>query len=144
MRIRRPCYALSALSAQLPIERYDNGLRHTFVNVGSSDDVAGLHPVSQPLRSSRIMVSCFTGSRRVEDACSLPRTSSRGSAWLAASAAMSAGTGSSMGEWIEISQGVEIRRPSTLFARADARDGELVQVAVGGHAVVVARGEFEL
>ena len=48
------------------------------------------------------------------------------------------------GEWIEISQGAEIGRPSTLFARADARDGKLEHVSVGGHAVVVARGEFRL
>ena len=48
------------------------------------------------------------------------------------------------GEWIEISQGIEIGRPSTLFARADGRDGELERVAVGGRAVVVARGAFQL
>jgi trans-2,3-dihydro-3-hydroxyanthranilate isomerase len=48
------------------------------------------------------------------------------------------------GEWIEISQGVEIDRSSTLFALADRRDGELSRVAVGGRAVVVARGEFRL
>jgi trans-2,3-dihydro-3-hydroxyanthranilate isomerase len=48
------------------------------------------------------------------------------------------------GEWIEISQGVEIGRPSTLFARADQRDGEVSRVAVGGRAVIVARGEFRL
>ncbi len=48
------------------------------------------------------------------------------------------------GEWIEISQGVEIGRPSTLFARADGAGGEIVQVLCGGRAVVVARGEFRL
>ena len=49
------------------------------------------------------------------------------------------------GEWIEISQGVEIDRPSTLYALAERRGGgELSRVAVGGRAVVVARGEFRL
>jgi trans-2,3-dihydro-3-hydroxyanthranilate isomerase len=48
------------------------------------------------------------------------------------------------GEWIEISQGAEIGRPSTLFALADARDSDITRVAVGGRAVVVARGEFRL
>jgi len=48
------------------------------------------------------------------------------------------------GEWIEISQGTEIGRPSTLFARADGAGGEIVRVFVGGRAVVVARGEFRL
>jgi trans-2,3-dihydro-3-hydroxyanthranilate isomerase len=48
------------------------------------------------------------------------------------------------GEWIELSQGAEIGRPSTLFARADTAGGEIVQVFCGGSAVVVARGEFRL
>jgi trans-2,3-dihydro-3-hydroxyanthranilate isomerase len=48
------------------------------------------------------------------------------------------------GEWIEISQGVEIGRPSTLFARADGGAEGIERVQVGGRAVVVARGEFRL
>ena len=48
------------------------------------------------------------------------------------------------GEWIEISQGAEIGRPSTLFARADGGDGGIERVFCGGRAVVVARGEFRL
>ena len=48
------------------------------------------------------------------------------------------------GEWIEIKQGVEIRRPSTLSARAEGAGGEIVGVGCGGRAVVVARGEFRL
>jgi trans-2,3-dihydro-3-hydroxyanthranilate isomerase len=48
------------------------------------------------------------------------------------------------GEWIEITQGVEIRRPSTLFARAQGAGGQIVGVECGGRAVVVARGEFRL
>ena len=50
-------------------------------------------------------------------------------------------------EWgteIEISQGAEIGRPSTLYALADGRDGAIERVSVGGRAVVVARGEFRL
>jgi trans-2,3-dihydro-3-hydroxyanthranilate isomerase len=142
--------ALRVERSQLPVERYDNGLRPTFVNLRSSDDVAALRPDLAALAELGIMVSCFAGS---------------GSAWKTRVFAPSDGvpedpaTGSAAGplavhvcrhglvewgEWIEISQGVEIGRPSTLFARADARDGELVRVAVGGHAVVVARGEFRL
>jgi trans-2,3-dihydro-3-hydroxyanthranilate isomerase len=46
------------------------------------------------------------------------------------------------GEEIEISQGVEIGRPSTLFARADGAGDRIDRVEVGGSAVLVARGEF--
>ena len=48
------------------------------------------------------------------------------------------------GDWIEISQGVEIGRPSMLFARADGSASGIERVFCGGRAVVVARGEFRL
>jgi trans-2,3-dihydro-3-hydroxyanthranilate isomerase len=48
------------------------------------------------------------------------------------------------GDEIEISQGIEIGRPSTLYARADGSADELERVEVGGSAVIVARGEFRL
>jgi trans-2,3-dihydro-3-hydroxyanthranilate isomerase len=44
------------------------------------------------------------------------------------------------GDEIEIRQGEEIRRPSTLYARAESEE----RIEVGGTAVVVARGEFRL
>ncbi len=48
------------------------------------------------------------------------------------------------GEEIEITQGVEIGRPSTLYARVDGSAERVEAVEVGGCAVVVARGEFRL
>jgi len=48
------------------------------------------------------------------------------------------------GDEIEISQGAEIGRPSTLYARADGSAEQIERVEVGGSAVVVARGEFRL
>jgi trans-2,3-dihydro-3-hydroxyanthranilate isomerase len=48
------------------------------------------------------------------------------------------------GEEIEIAQGAEIGRPSTLYARADGTPEQLEAVEVGGSAVLVARGEFRL
>ena len=48
------------------------------------------------------------------------------------------------GTEIQISQGAEIRRPSTLHARAEASSDGIAKVEVGGSAVVVARGEFRL
>ena len=50
----------------------------------------------------------------------------------------------SFGEEIEISQGAEVGRPSTLFARADGSAEQLERVEVGGSAVIVSRGEFRL
>ncbi len=48
------------------------------------------------------------------------------------------------GDEIEISQGAEIGRPSTLYAQADGTADAVERVEVGGSAVVVARGEFLL
>jgi trans-2,3-dihydro-3-hydroxyanthranilate isomerase len=46
------------------------------------------------------------------------------------------------GEQIEISQGAEINRPSTLYATAEGEGDRVDRVEVGGSAVVVARGEL--
>jgi trans-2,3-dihydro-3-hydroxyanthranilate isomerase len=48
------------------------------------------------------------------------------------------------GAEIEITQGVELDRPSKLYARADGRDGRIEKVEVGGRAVIVARGEYRI
>jgi trans-2,3-dihydro-3-hydroxyanthranilate isomerase len=48
------------------------------------------------------------------------------------------------GDEIEIVQGVEINRPSKLYARVDGSAEQVERVEVGGSAVVVARGEFQL
>jgi trans-2,3-dihydro-3-hydroxyanthranilate isomerase len=48
------------------------------------------------------------------------------------------------GDEIEITQGVEIDRPSKLYARVDGNADRIERVEVGGSAVVVARGEFQL
>src|SRR5204862_543125 len=44
------------------------------------------------------------------------------------------------GDEIEITQGVEIKRPSKLYARAEGADGAVERVEVGGSAAVIARG----
>jgi trans-2,3-dihydro-3-hydroxyanthranilate isomerase len=48
------------------------------------------------------------------------------------------------GDEIEIEQGVEIGRPSTLYARVEGSLDAIDRVEVGGSAVIVARGEFRL
>jgi trans-2,3-dihydro-3-hydroxyanthranilate isomerase len=48
------------------------------------------------------------------------------------------------GEEIEIVQGVELGRPSRLYALVEGAPDRIEQVRVGGSAVIVARGEFKL
>jgi len=142
--------ALHLGRSQLPVERYDNGVRHTLVTLGSQEEVAALRPDFSALVELEVMVSCFAGSgvawktRMFAPSDGVPEDPATGSAAGPLVVHLCRHSLVDWGEWIEISQGVEIGRPSTLFARADARGGELERVAVGGHAVVVARGEFRL
>jgi len=48
------------------------------------------------------------------------------------------------GEEIEIAQGVEVGRPSKLYARVEGSADEVERVEVGGSAVIVARGELKV
>ena len=48
------------------------------------------------------------------------------------------------GEELEIEQGTEIGRRSTLYARAAGAGDAIESVEVGGSAVTVARGEFKV
>jgi len=48
------------------------------------------------------------------------------------------------GTEVVVSQGDELGRPSTLYARAEGGPGGIERVEVGGSAVVVARGEYRV
>ena len=48
------------------------------------------------------------------------------------------------GQTVEIHQGAEIGRPSVLRAVAEGSGEAVTRVAVGGDAVIVARGEYRL
>jgi len=142
--------ALGVEGSRLPVERYDNGLLHTFVALESEEAVAALRPDLAALGELEVMVSCFAGSgarwktRMFAPASGVAEDPATGSAAGPLAVHVCRHGDATWGEWLEISQGAEIGRPSTLFALADSRNGEVVRVAVGGKAVVVARGEFRL
>jgi trans-2,3-dihydro-3-hydroxyanthranilate isomerase len=48
------------------------------------------------------------------------------------------------GQRTHIEQGVEMKRPSQIFARAEKQDDKILNVRVGGHAVEVMEGEYSL
>jgi trans-2,3-dihydro-3-hydroxyanthranilate isomerase len=140
--------SLDVKRSELPVELYDNGATHIIVTLESEAAVAALAPDSAAIAPFEVTgVNCIAGS---------------GASWknrmfwpLGEDAATGSAAGPiachlgrhglvEWGEWIEISQGVEIGRPSTLFARADGGDGGIERVFCGGRAVVVARGEFRL
>ena len=142
--------ALGVDAARMPVERYDNGIQHTYVALGSEDEVAALRPDFSALAELDVMANCFAGAgtrwktRMFAAGAGVSEDPATGSAAGPLAVHVCRHAGVPWGEWIEISQGAEIGRPSTMFALADSRDGEVNRVAVGGKAVIVARGEFRL
>ena len=144
--------ALGVERSELPVEVYDNGLRHVYVTLRSEEEVAALRPDMGRLAKvdGIVGINCIAGSGRrwktrmfapgggvAED----PATGSAAGP-LAAHAARHGRA--PFGEELEIRQGAEIGRPSTLYARVEGTPERIERVEVGGSAVIVARGEFRL
>jgi trans-2,3-dihydro-3-hydroxyanthranilate isomerase len=142
--------ALGVEESKLPVEVYDNGLQHVYVALGSEDEVAALQPdLNALLRLPDVLgVNCFAGegthwkTRMFAPAGGVPEDPATGSAAGPLACHVVRHGLVEPGTTIEITQGVEIRRPSTLHARADGSPERIEKVEVGGSAVVVARGEF--
>jgi trans-2,3-dihydro-3-hydroxyanthranilate isomerase len=144
--------ALGVESSQLPVEVYDNGLQHVFVTLESEKQVVALEPDLGALARlpNVVGVNCFAGrgtrwkTRMFAPGGGVPEDPATGSAagplacHLVRHGLVVGGTE------VEISQGAEISRPSTLYARAEGSPERIENVEVGGSAVVVARGEFRL
>jgi trans-2,3-dihydro-3-hydroxyanthranilate isomerase len=143
--------ALGVPASGLPVELYDNGIRHVYVELGSEREVAELEPDRQELaRLGSLGVNCFAGrglrwkTRVFAPAHGVAEDPATGSAAgpLALHLARHGRIG--FGDEIEIRQGEELGRPSVLYARALGSRERLERLEVGGSAVVVARGEFRL
>jgi trans-2,3-dihydro-3-hydroxyanthranilate isomerase len=141
--------ALGLDRSELPVEVYDVG-PHALVTLADPARVATLAPDTGALGSHAIGTSCVAreGSRwKLRTfAPSLGVVEDPGSGDAAGALAVHLARHGRIayGEEIEISQGAELGRPSTLYARAEGSSERLEQVEVGGSAVVVARGEFRL
>jgi trans-2,3-dihydro-3-hydroxyanthranilate isomerase len=142
--------ALGVETSLLPVERYYNGVPHTYVALESADAVAALDPNLGALAALDVKANCFAGSgttwktRMFAPGAGVAEDPATGSAAGPLACHLCRHGLLEWGEWIEISQGTEIGRPSTLFARADGAGDQIVSVLCGGRAVIVARGEFRL
>ena len=144
--------ALGVERSELPVELYDNGMGHVYVTLGSEDEVASLRPNLAVLGDlpATLGINCCAGSgarwktRMFAPGGGFGEDPATGSAAgpLAVHAARHGRI--AFGDEIEISQGAEVGRPSTLYARAEGTAEALERVEVGGNAVIVARGEFRL
>ena len=142
---------LGLADSGLPIEFYDLGPGHVYVELESADAVAGLSPDFGALgRLTAAGVNCFArDGKRWKTRMFAPRQGvaedpATGSAAGPLAIHLARHGRIAFGEEIEIVQGVEIGRPSRLFAVVEGSAERIEQVRVGGSAVLVARGEFSL
>jgi trans-2,3-dihydro-3-hydroxyanthranilate isomerase len=143
--------ALGGVKPILPVERYVNGPTHVLVTVGSPDEVATLAPDLAALaRATPAGVSCFAGSglrwktRMFAPGHGIAEDPATGSAAGPLACHLVRHGLLEPGDEIQITQGVEIGRPSLLFASAGGTRDRIERVEVGGCAVTIARGELRL
>jgi trans-2,3-dihydro-3-hydroxyanthranilate isomerase len=143
--------AVGAAASGLPVERYDLGPGHVFLELASADEVARLRPNFAALEAAtNDGVNCFARdggrwkTRMFAPGSGVAEDPATGSAAGPLAVHLARHGRIAFGEQIEISQGSEILRPSTLYAVAEGSADRLERVRVGGSAVTVARGEFTL
>jgi trans-2,3-dihydro-3-hydroxyanthranilate isomerase len=143
--------ALGVDRAVLPVELYDNGVPHVYVCLGSKDEVATLKPDLRKLSEKpRFCFNCFAGegrswkTRMFAPSSGVAEDPATGSAAGPLALHLARHGRIAFGEEIEIEQGVEVGRPSKLFARVEGSADDVQRVEVGGSAVIVARGELKV
>ena len=142
---------LGVSGSVLPVELYDLGIRHVFVALESREEVAQLRPDFGGLaRSIDVGVNVFSGdgnqykTRMFAPCYGVNEDPATGSAAGPLAVHLAKHGRIKFGEEITIEQGEEVKRPSRLYARAHGSLDRIESVQVGGHAVIVARGEFQL
>jgi trans-2,3-dihydro-3-hydroxyanthranilate isomerase len=142
--------ALGVEGSTLPVVRYDLGPGHVYVGLDSPEAVQGLSPdIGALAEATPDGVNCFAPvegnrwkTRMFAPNHGVDEDPATGSAAGPLAIHLARHGRIPFGEQIEISQGAEIHRPSTLYATVEGEGDRIDRVEVGGSAVVVARGEF--
>jgi trans-2,3-dihydro-3-hydroxyanthranilate isomerase len=137
--------ALDVRSADAQLFAYQSGPEHVFVELPNEEAVSALTPnLSALARATTAGVFAFSfDGKRCRARCFVPgkgvaEDPATGSAVGPLCAHLSSRERLAAGDILRVDQGVEMGRPSTLYARV-LEDGT---VEVGGAARVVARGQF--
>jgi trans-2,3-dihydro-3-hydroxyanthranilate isomerase len=143
--------ALGARATELPIDLYESGPGHVYVELENESSVATLNPDTRALEAlGAIGVNCFAGSgRRWKNRMFAPGAGVRedpatGSAAGPLALHLARHGRISFGDQIEIIQGVEILRPSVLLATAFGTRDRPDHLEVAGSGVLVAEGALRL
>lgn len=135
----------------LPVEVYDNGIKHLFAVLESPEQVEAIEPDFAALgrlcgRPVRINVSAGAGTayttRMFSPFDRVPEDPACGSAAGPLGVHLVRHGRLPYGQTLTISQGAQVNRPSTLYSHIVGRDGGIDQVRVGGGVVIVGSGEF--
>lgn len=140
----RPAELLAALGLKgstFPIEVYRNGPRHVFVGLESVAALSALHPDHRALCDfPDLAVNCFAGagrhwrSRMFSPAYGVVEDAATGSAAGPLAIHLARHRQIPYGQQIEILQGVEIGRPSRMYARAEGAGERVSAVEVSATA----------
>ena len=138
---------LGVAKSGLPVELYRQGPGHVYIELDSPEAVAALKPdEASLLELNQYGTFCFARdgeswkARAFVPAHGVFEDPATGSAAGPLALHLARHGRIDYGDEIEIHQGVELGRPSTLYAVARSPE----EVEVGGSAVIVARGEFRL
>ncbi|MFI6942078.1 PhzF family phenazine biosynthesis protein [Streptomyces sp. NPDC050418] len=141
--------ALGVTESTLPVEIYRNGPRHVFVGLESDASLSALRPDHRALAAfDDLATNCFAGSgtrwrtRMFSPAYGVVEDAATGSAAGPLAIHLLRHKVLAQGLGIEITQGVDIRRPSCMRARIEAAGSDIKAVEVGGDCVIAARGSL--
>ena len=114
------------VATSLPVELYDNGVPHVFVELASIKEVAWLEPdFTRLARFGEIGINCFAAegaiakTRCFVPTMGVPEDPATGSAAGPLALHLARHGRLEWGAELVISQGAEVGRPSTLYARAE-------------------------
>ncbi len=129
------------ISDEGPIQTVSTGLPFVLVPLRNLRTLQSLNPDSRKVRAyfehAADMTDFYYITRDTQD----PTTGSAAGcaiSWLVRNGVVKSG------QRIHIEQGVEMKRPSQIFARAEKQGDKILNVRVGGHAVEVLEGEYSL
>ncbi|OLF16785.1 PhzF family phenazine biosynthesis protein [Actinophytocola xanthii] len=141
--------ALGLTDSTVPVDAYRNGPRHAYVGLPDIAALSALRPDQNALAElDDVGVNCFAGAghrwrnRMFGPAYGVPEDPATGSAAGPLALHLARHRLAGYGERIEIAQGVEMGRPSTMYAQVTGSDEAVELIEVAGCAVIVARGEF--
>ncbi|MGI8310081.1 PhzF family phenazine biosynthesis protein [Saccharopolyspora hattusasensis] len=142
---------LHVAASELPVDAYRNGPRHVYVGLGSVAALEAIHPDLRVLAKFPDMAAlCFAGAgtnwrlRMFSPAYGVAEDPATGSAAGPLAVHLARYGRIAFGSQITIRQGVEIGRPSTMYATVEGAGERIDQVEVVGAAVVVAHGTLVL